>query len=111
MAAISRKNDTVFSPDGVGYNCGSSVITSVDEVNSNKVYINNILAVVFGNKVAPHPKSGCSTDESTLSTCSDTVFIISKGVGRIGDAYGNNIITSGSADVFANWCINNINSE
>ena len=39
MAAISRKGDEVFSPDGTGYNCGSPITTSVDEVNSNEVYV------------------------------------------------------------------------
>jgi len=101
MPAISRKDDDVSSPDGIGYKCGTPMITSVDEVNSSNVYANGILIVVNGNKIAPHPLSGCGPDESTLSVNSNTVFIGGKGVGRIGDSYGNNIITKGSDNVFA----------
>jgi len=51
--------------------------------------------------ISPHPMGGCSTDTSTLSSFSATVSIGGKGVGRIGDSYGNNVITQGSANVFA----------
>jgi uncharacterized Zn-binding protein involved in type VI secretion len=75
--------------------------TSVGEVNGRSVFANGILIVVAGNKVAPHPKSGCSTDTSGLSSFSGTVKIGGKGVGRIGDDYGPNTITAGSGNVFA----------
>jgi type I restriction-modification system DNA methylase subunit len=65
------------------------------------IYANNILIVVQGNKVAPHNKSGCSLDESTLSSFSSKVFIGNKGIGRIGDKYNDNVITQGSPTVFA----------
>ena len=101
MPSVARAGDTVLSPDGTGYQCGSPMETSVGEVNDKSVTANGILIVVQGNKVAPHPKGGCSLDESTLSTFSSTVTIGGKGVGRIGDNYGNNVITQGSANVFA----------
>jgi uncharacterized Zn-binding protein involved in type VI secretion len=101
MPSVSRAGDTVLSPDGTGYQCGAPMETSVGEVNSNNVYANGILIVVQGNVVSPHPKGGCSTDTSTLSSFSATVSIGGKGVGRIGDSYGNNVITQGSANVFA----------
>lgn len=100
MPAASRKGDRVFSPDGTGRKCRRPVITSVDQVNSKNVYVNGILAVVRGNQIAPHPKSGCDLDTSTLSTHSNTVFIGGLGVGRIGDKYGNNTIIQGSPNVF-----------
>lgn len=101
MPAVARKNDEVLSPDGQGYKCRQPMKTSVDVVNSNRVYANGILIVVQGNKIKNHPKAGCDPDESTLSSFSSTVFIGNKGVGRIGDQYGNNTITKGSPSVFA----------
>lgn len=102
MPAVGRAGDTVISIDGTGYKCRQPMETSVGEVNGNSVYANGILIVVQGNTISPHPKSGCSTDTSTLSTFSSTVFIGGKGVGRIGDSYGGvNTISQGSPSVFA----------
>jgi hypothetical protein len=101
MPAVSRQGDSVLSPDGSGYKCRMPLKTNVDEVNSAKVYANSILIVVQGNKVAPHNKSGCSLDESTLSSFSSKVFIGNKGIGRIGDKYNDNVVTQGSPTVFA----------
>ena len=101
MPAVSRKDDSVLSPDGSGYKCRMPLKTNVDEVNSNNVYANNILIVVQGNQVALHNKSGCIPDTSTLSSFSSKVFAGNKGVGRIGDQYSDNIITQGSPTVFA----------
>ena len=101
MPAISRKGDTVMSPDGKDRDCAYPVETAVDECNGNNVFANGILIVVKGNKVAAHTKGGCDPDESTLSECSGKVFIGGKGVGRIGDKYGDNTITQGSSTVFA----------
>ena len=101
MPAISRQGDSVLSPDGSGYKCRMPMETSVGEVNSSQVYANGILVVVAGNMVAPHPKSGCIPDESTLNSYSSKVFVGGKGVGRLGDTYSNNVITQGSSDTFA----------
>ena len=101
MPAVSRKDDSVLSPDGAGYKCRMPLKTNVDEVNSNNVYANNILIVVQGNQVALHNKSGCIPDTSTLSSFSSKVFAGNKGIGRIGDQYSDNIITQGSPTVFA----------
>lgn len=104
MPAVSRQGDQVLSVDGTGYQCGSPMQTSVGEVNSKKVYANGILIVVEGNKVSPHPKGGCSTDESVLTSFSSKVKIGGKGVGRVGDKYesmSSNTITQGSSNVFA----------
>jgi len=104
MPAIARKGDTVLSVDGTGYNCGSPMETSVDQVNPKNVKANGILIVVDGNKIAMHNKGGCSPDESTLTSFSSTVKIGGKGVGRIGDQYASmssNTITQGSPNVFA----------
>jgi uncharacterized Zn-binding protein involved in type VI secretion len=101
MPAVSRQGDTVLSPDGTGYKCRMPMKTSVGQVNSNQVFANGILVVIQGNQIAPHPKSGCSPDNSTLSSYSSTVFIGGKGVGRIGDQYSDNTIIKGSESVFA----------
>jgi hypothetical protein len=101
MPAVARKDDSVLSPDGTGYKCRMPMKTNVDQVNSNKVYANNILIVVKGNRVALHNKSGCIPDTSTLSSYSSTVFAGNMEIGRIGDTYGDNIITQGSSTVFA----------
>jgi len=101
MPAVSRQGDSVLSPDGTGYKCRMPMETTVGEVNSNEVYVNGILIVVQGNQIAPHPKSGCVPDESTLSSSSSKVFAGNKGIGRIGDQYSDNIITQGSPTVFA----------
>jgi uncharacterized Zn-binding protein involved in type VI secretion len=102
MPPVSRAGDSVLSFDGgPGKNCPTPMTTSVGEVNGNNVYANGLLIVVEGNTIAPHPKLGCSTDTSTLSSFSSTVKIGGKGIGRIGDEYGPNLITAGSGNVFA----------
>lgn len=101
MPAVAVKDDTVMSPDGTGRDCQSALETFVDEVNKSQVFINNKPIVVAGNIVKPHNLSGCQQiDKSALSTYSTTVFVGGLGVGRIGDYYGNNIITKGSPNVF-----------
>ena len=102
MPAVARKNDEVTSPTGSGPGCALPLKTTVDEVNSVNVYANNILIPVKGNLVHPHPLPGCiPVDESVLTTYSPTVYIGNKQLGRIGDAYDDNIITKGSPDTFA----------
>jgi uncharacterized Zn-binding protein involved in type VI secretion len=102
MPAVARQGDSVLSIDGTGYKCRQPMQTAVGEVNNKQVFAQGILIVVQGNKIAPHPKSGCSPDESTLTGCSSKVRIGGKGVGRIGDDYsGVNTITKGSNKVFA----------
>lgn len=102
MPAVSRQGDSVLSVDGTGYKCRAPMKTNVGEVNDKQVFANGILIVVQGNKVAPHPKSGCGPDESVLTTFSSKVRIGGKGIGRIGDSYGGiNTITKGSSNVFA----------
>ena len=101
MSAISRKGDTVMSPDGSGRDCAYAVSTVVDECNGSSVFANGILVVVKGNRVGAHNRGGCDPDESTLSECSSKVFIGGQGVGRIGDKYGDNTVTQGSINVFA----------
>jgi len=102
MPAISRLGDSVLSPDGSGYKCRMPLKTSVGEANSKNVYANGILITVKGNKVTPHPKAGCTViDTAGIDSGSSQVFIDGKGVGRIGDSIGDNVITQGSSTVFA----------
>jgi hypothetical protein len=102
MPAISRVGDTVLSPDGSGFKCRMPLKTSVGEGNSNSVFANGILITVQGKKVTPHVRAGCTViDTSSLDVGSTQVFIGDKGVGRIGDTMGDNVITQGSPTVFA----------
>lgn len=102
-AARSGGNDTVFSLTGAGRGCNSPVRTVTGAASQSSVFIGGVPAVVFGDRVGYHLPSGCNPlgDTSTLSTCSGTVLIDGKGVGRIGDEYGpDNTITSGYSTVF-----------
>lgn len=102
MPSVSRQGDQVLSIDGTGYKCRQPMKTAVGEVNTRNVKCNGVLVVVQGNMIAPHPKSGCTPDESSLSSCSGTVKIGGLGIGRVGDDYGGmNTITQGSPNVFA----------
>lgn len=100
MPAIARITDTVLSPDGTGKNCAFPMETTIGEGNSSNVRIGGLAVAVQGNKVAPHPKGGCSLDESTVSSFSPTIRIAGKGVARIGDMLGNNVITQGAPTCF-----------
>jgi uncharacterized Zn-binding protein involved in type VI secretion len=102
MPAVARQGDTVLSIDGTGNKCRQPMQTTVGQVNDKNVFVNGILVVVQGNQITPHPKTGCSNDDSVLTTFSATVRIGGKGIGRIGDSYGGiNTITQGSPTVFS----------
>jgi uncharacterized Zn-binding protein involved in type VI secretion len=97
----SGSPSTVFSLTGTGKECRFPVETTTGEF-SDKVFVEGRGVVHIGLKVFPHPQSGCSTDESELSTASSKVFVGGFGVARIGDQYTpDNTITSGSSKVFA----------
>ena len=99
-AAARRLTDTVLSPDGFGKDCAFPGQVSITIGNSSNVFCNTKAIPVEGNPVPPHQVGGCSPDNSTLTTYSSTVRIGGLGAARIGDKYGNNVITSGSANVF-----------
>ena len=104
MPAVARASntDTVSSLTGAGYLCGSPMMTTTGVDGSPNVFVNGIAVVRQGDLVGVHPRAGCSTDVSTLSTYSSTVFVNGLGIGRIGDQYtSDNTITSGSTNVFA----------
>jgi len=104
MPAVARANgvDTVFSLTGTGFLCNSPMNTVTGEGSPN-VYVNGTPVVREGDKVGVHPRSGCSTDTSVLTTFSPNVYANGKRIGRIGDQYtSDNTITSGSPTVFAN---------
>lgn len=100
MAAVTRAGDRVLSPDGAGKKCRFPMRTTVGQVNSFNVYVNNTLVPITGNLVSPHSKSGCIPDISTLIG-SSKVFVGGLGIGRIGDKYGDNTVSKGSSNVFA----------
>lgn len=100
MPAVACITHSVLSPDGTGKNCAYPMQTTIGEGNSNNVRIGGLAVAVQGNKVAPHPKGGCSLDESSVSTYSSTIRIGGRGIARIGDMLGNNLITQGAATTF-----------
>lgn len=100
MPAIARVTDTVLSPDGFGEDCAFPGTVPISVGNTANVFANGFLVPVLGQPVPPHPVSGCGPDLSVLTTASSTVFIGGLGAARIGSLYGNNIITSGSPNVF-----------
>lgn len=102
MPAIATGDNScrVQSPDGSGDKCAYPMTTTTGECSS-KVFVGNIGVVRQGDKVAPHPKKGCDTDTSGLSSYSSKVFVEGKPIARIGDRYGDNIIISGSSKAFA----------
>lgn len=100
---VARKDstDTVFSPDGSGMYCMAPTTQSTDK-GSSDVFVNGIGAVRQGDTMKVHAGPGCPPHAPPLTSCSGTVFVNGKGVGRIGDAYGgNHTILSGSSNVFA----------
>jgi len=97
-AARGAGRDNVQSVDGTGKKCRVPMRTRTLACSTN-VLINGIGAVRIGDRVAPHPRSGCSIDTSSLSRASRKVLINGRGAGRMGDAYGPNTIVSGSTNV------------
>ena len=100
MSAAARVTDTVLSPDGFGKNCAFPGVIPIIVGNPFNVTANGLPVVVLGLPVPPHLRSGCVPDLSVLTTGSATVTIGGLPAARIGDLYGNNIITSGSINVF-----------
>lgn len=100
-AARGNGTDSVFSKTGSGKDCVSPTTTATDKC-SDDVFVNNDGIVREDDQVAAHSAAGCVNDDSTLTSFSSSVFANGKAVGRIGDEYtGDNIITSGSSNVFA----------
>lgn len=103
MPAVARSQgaDGVLSPDGTGKNCAFPMNVTTGSATQTKVTADMKPVVVQGDKPQPHPMPGCNTiDQQPLSSFSSKVSAAGKKVGRIGDMYGNNIITSGSSKVF-----------
>lgn len=105
--ALAGGVSTVFSNAGSRRACRFPTTTITGPATETSVLIGGThYAVVFGDQVGSHSSFGsCPVpDPSTLISCSGTVFIGGKGVGRIGDEYilgpEYNVITSGFETVF-----------
>lgn len=109
MPAVVRKDaaDTVASPDGAGVCCVAPTTQFTDQ-GSGTVFVNAIGAVRIGDRMIVHPYPGpcCAPHAPPLVSASATVFVEGRGIGRLGDVYddgsGAHVLSSGSADVFAN---------
>jgi uncharacterized Zn-binding protein involved in type VI secretion len=97
-AARGAGRDRVQSVDGTGKKCRVPMGTRTLSCATN-VIVNGIGVVRIGDRVAPHPRSGCSLDKSVLTKSSRKVIVNGRGAGRMGDKYGPNTIVSGSVNV------------
>jgi uncharacterized Zn-binding protein involved in type VI secretion len=104
MPAVARSGgtDSVFSPDGTAYRCGSPMTVATGAPTQSRVFSQGVLVIVANDLPSPHPISGCAPDTQSLSSYSSRVFANGKNIGRIGDTYGNNSVISGSPRVFSN---------
>lgn len=103
MPAVARSggSDSVLSPDGIGFKCRQPMTTSTGVVSQTRVTSMGVPVVVQGDLVGVHNRSGCVPDVSRLTSFSSRVSAVGKLIGRIGDVYGDNTITSGSPRVFS----------
>jgi uncharacterized Zn-binding protein involved in type VI secretion len=102
MPKVARGDqvDTVASLTGSGLLCAFPLTTSTN-VCSSTVFANGTGIVREGDLINPHPKTGCVTDTSVVTTFSASVWIDGKRAARLGDQYtGDNTITSGSPNVY-----------
>lgn len=100
MPAVARKDgvDTVST----GHSCDSE--TTTDE-GSDNVFFNGIGAVRLGDYNRSHDilvGVACVPHRVALSTASPDVYVNGRRIGRLGDSYGSEVITSGSPNIFAN---------
>lgn len=105
MPAAARGNsvDSVLSAHGSGGPplCPSPLGTSTSAC-SGDVFVNYTGIVRAGDAVTSHTHVGCGSEAPGLSGYSPNVFANGKNVGRLGDPYSANVITSGSGNVFIN---------
>lgn len=81
---------------------GANLVLSVTGIAlQSKVFVEGILAATKGDMVGIHTQPGCGIDTQTLSIVSTKVFVSGNGIGRIGDYYGDNVITSSCTKVNA----------
>lgn len=100
MPAVARK----AGADSVATNHGCAGSTVTDQGSSN-VFANNIGVVRADDLDAVHTHpvgDSCPPHQVPLSSYSSNVFANNKLIGREGDSYSGETITSGSPNVFAN---------
>ena len=104
MPAVARANGTdgVLSPDGTGKDCAFPMNVTTGPATQGKVTADKVPVVIAGNIPSTHMKLLCKEVDKTPLMSSSKVFVTGKAIGRIGDMYGPNIITSGSSKVFSN---------
>jgi len=102
MPEVARGDqvDTVDSLTGSGVNCAFPLVTATNVCSPN-VFANGTGIVREDDLIQPHPKPGCVTDTSVVTTFSASVWVNGKRAARKGDKYtSDNTITSGSPDVY-----------
>jgi uncharacterized Zn-binding protein involved in type VI secretion len=99
MPAVARKSGT----DTISTNHGCTGTTTTNQ-GSSDVCVNGIGVVREGDLNTTHSYTGrgCSVSHAVpLSAASSSVFVNGKALGRVGDSYSGETISSGSANVFA----------
>ena len=99
MPAIARKDGA----DLINTNHGCDSTTVTDQGSFN-VFVNSIGAVRADDLHAVHTfpvGPACVPHALPLTSFSSSVFVNSRGVGRLGDDYVGHVLTSGSSNVFA----------
>ena len=99
MPAVSRKDGT--DSISTGHGCDATTVT---DQGSSTVFVNSIGAVRAGDLCRVHlilVGDSCVPHTVPLTSYSGSVFVNSKGVGRQGDSYSGEVLTSGSGNVFA----------
>jgi uncharacterized Zn-binding protein involved in type VI secretion len=101
MPAVARLGDSVFSQTGRGKRCAFPLNTSIASASS-RVFADGIGIARGGlDKVAAHPRGGCSPDSSLIIQSSSRFFIEGQPAARIGDsAPSDNTLIAGSSRVF-----------
>lgn len=101
MPAVARKSGV----DSVSINHPTCQGSTVTDVGSGDVLVNNIGVVREGDNVESHTHSppACPNHAPGLVSFSSNVFANNKKLGRLGDSYGcGATISSGSSNVYAN---------
>lgn len=101
MPAVSRRGDSVFSTTGSGYKCRSPMTTSIAS-GTSRVSVQGAPVARGGiDKVAGHPRGGCSPDGSLVISSGSRVHCNGGPAARIGDsAPSDNTIIRGATRVF-----------
>lgn len=101
MPAVARLGDKVRSETGSGSRCRFPLETTIASASSRVFSDGKGIARGGLDKVAEHPKSGCSPDTTLIIQSNSRFFVEGHPAARIGDfAPSDNTLIAGSSRVF-----------